>query len=67
MTDREQIIREYQDAYFRLHSVCPFIEKRGSWLAIGAGPFALKCRLSQLPGMTSQLNFLADQKRASND
>ena len=55
---------EYEKAYERLHGKPPVIRRSGSWLLIGEGPDwqSLKCRKSDLPLMTSYLEWCASQK-----
>jgi len=55
---------DYARAYEALHGKPPVIRKLGAWLAIGDGPdwMALKCRRSQLPAMTRQIEFRITQK-----
>lgn len=59
---------DYAKAYEALHGHPPVIRKAGSWLVIGDGPDwqALKCRKSDLPNMTNQLQWRLKQKEAAN-
>ncbi len=60
---------QYEKAYEGLHGKKPVIRRSGSWLAIGDGPnwMALKCRRSDLPSMTKQLEFRIAQKEIDDE